>query len=167
MPQARASKTRMVGMPIMACEYCWRGMWTVSREPRVDSGRVEVGQIAAVADAGLCKGRKPSSRVADAVDGGVRIAMQLARGLSRNSRISARAFAVAPVADPDDVLFLAVTSLSGLKDGGVRGFVQGPDVLDTEAFAVDGSERLAEGENAVEASQAEEIASAPAKSEAR
>ncbi len=65
------------------------------------------------------------------------------------------AFAVAPVADPDEVvLFRGVGK--GMEDGGVGGFVEGPDVGEVEAVAVDVLEDFAEGEDAVEAIEGEE-----------
>ncbi len=128
----------------------------VDGEPRraVDSGRAEIRQIAAVAHVGGLERSKTLLRIANTVDGEAGIGRKNGGRLEEKFIDFGRALSVAPVADPDGVELFLGPGL-GKKHGGVGGFVQRPDMGDSEALAIEGAERLAECEDAVEAIEAE------------
>ena len=124
----------------------------------VGGGGFEVGEIAAVFDAGSGEGGEAFLGVADAED----LKGVLGEGGGGGEKEVADlggALVVAPVADPDDLgagaVFAGARERDGVEDGGVGCLVQGPDAVHAEALAVDLAEHFAEDEDAVELVEAE------------
>gem|GEM_PF-4568549 len=111
-----------------------------------DCGDFEIGEPAAVGDAGVGEGGEGVLRVADAVDAGFEA--EGFDGAEEEFLEFVGAFVVAPVADPDEVAF-GRGRFDGAEEAGVGGFVPSPGAIDDALAEVEIAEDVAVGENAV------------------
>ena len=135
MPQASASNTRIVGMPgsivdVVAARHV-HGRQVAGEDLR----RARVRRPAAVAGA-VAGEQSPAPRRDSARRRRRAAARRLRPGANRNFSSSARALAVAPVADPDEAVARAFAA-GRVEQARVGGLVPDPDAVAPAPAAVD------------------------------